>query len=53
MMSLRDKCIEVYGEEFGKIYNDLCSGIPVGNFRETELILKMIEAVKNYSHEIY
>ena len=45
--SLRDKCIEEYGEEFGKIYNNICSGIPVGNSRETELILQMIEAVRN------
>lgn len=45
--SLRDKCIEAYGEEFGKIYDNLCNGIPVGNSRETDLILQMIEAVKN------
>ena len=45
--SLRDKCIEAYGEEFGKIYDNICSGIPVGGFRETALILQMIEAVRN------
>ena len=30
--SLRDKCIEVYGEEFGEIYDALCMGVPVGGF---------------------
>ena len=44
--SLRDKCVEAYGEEFGQIYDDLCSGIPVGGFLETVVILDMIEKVK-------
>lgn len=44
--SLRDKCVEAYGEEFGQIYDDLCSGIPVGGFLETAVILNMIEKVK-------
>lgn len=45
--SLRDKCIEVYGEEFGEIYDSLCRGIPIGGFMETATILRMIEDVKN------
>ena len=45
--SLRDKCIEAYGEEFGKIYDSLIMGIPVGGFEATATILQMIEAVKN------
>lgn len=45
--SLRDKCIQAYGEEFGEIYDSLCSGIPVGGFVETAAILQMIENVKN------
>ncbi len=44
--SLRDKCIEAYGEEFGEIYDNLCRGIPVGGFMETTVILQMIEDVK-------
>ncbi len=44
--TLRDKCVEAYGEEFGQIYDDLCSGIPVGGFLETALIVDMIEKVK-------
>ena len=43
---LRDKCIEVYGAEFGEIYDNLCKGIPVGGFVETAIILQMIEDVK-------
>lgn len=45
--SLRDKCIEAYGEEFGEIYDSLCEGIPVGGLKETVVILQMIEDVKN------
>lgn len=45
--SLRDKCIEVYGEEFGEIYDSLCMGIPVSGFKETATILQMIEDVKS------
>lgn len=45
--SLREKCIEAYGEEFGEIYDDLGMGIPVGGFVETVIILQMIEDVKN------
>ena len=45
--SLRDKCIEVFGEEFGEIYDSICMGIPVGSFKETAIILQMIEEVKN------
>ncbi len=47
--SLRDKCIEAYGEEFGKIYDALCEGIPVGGLLETAIVLQMIEDVKNNS----
>lgn len=44
--SLRDKCIEAYGEEFGKIYDSFCMGIPVGGFKETAIILQMIEDIR-------
>lgn len=45
--SLRDKCIEAYGEEFGEIYDSLCSGVPIGGLMETVIILQMIEEVRN------
>ncbi len=44
--SLRERCIEAYGPEFGEIYDNLNSGIPVGGFIETAAILSMIEDVK-------
>lgn len=44
--NLREQCIQAYGEEFGEIYDNLNSGIPVGGFLETALILDMIEVVK-------
>ena len=44
--NLREQCIQAYGEEFSEIYDNLNSGIPVGGFLETALILDMIEAVK-------
>ena len=44
---LRERCIEAYGPEFGEIYDNLCSGIPVGGFVETATYLHMIEEVKS------
>ena len=44
--SLREKCIEAYGEGFGVIYDYICRGVPVGGFRDTAIILQMIEDVK-------
>ena len=45
--SLRDKCIEAYGEEFGEIYDSLSCGVPIGGLMETVIILQMIEEVRN------
>jgi hypothetical protein len=44
--NLREQCIQAYGEEFGEIYDNLNSGISVGGFVETAIVLEMIEAVK-------
>lgn len=44
--NLREQCIQAYGEEFGEIYDNLNSGIPVGGFVETAIVLEMIGAVK-------
>lgn len=44
--SLREQCIQAYGEDFGELYDTLNSGGTVGGFLETALILDMIEAVK-------
>ena len=44
--SLRELYIEKYGQEFGEIYDNMSSGIPVGNFYQTTLYLDMITQVK-------
>ncbi len=49
--SLREQCIQAYGEEFGEIYDTLNSGGTVGGFLETALVLDMIEAVRNKKGE--
>lgn len=43
---LRKECINRYGEEFGRKYDELNSGIPIGNFVETIAFLDMVTAVK-------
>lgn len=44
--SLRDKCIEAYGEEFGELYDAINKGEAIGGFAETVAFLDMLEAVK-------
>lgn len=44
--SLRERCIEAYGEEFGEIYDRLGAGEAIGSFSETLTIIAMIQAVK-------
>lgn len=43
---LRDKCVEMYGEEFGKIYDDMARGIPVAGFTTTAHYLMLIEEAR-------
>ena len=43
---LRDKCVEKYGEEFGKIYDDMAKGIPVAGFTTTAHYLMLIEEAR-------
>ena len=44
--SLRQKCVDAYGEEFGKMYDMVNCGEPIGNMIETIIFLEMVEAVK-------
>lgn len=47
---LRTKCVELYGEEFGKLYDDINRGIPVGGFMDTAAVIEMVEEVrKNFN----
>lgn len=44
--SLRQKCVDAYGEEFGEMYDMVNRGEPIGNLTETIIFLEMVEAVK-------
>ena len=54
---LRQACIDKYskelgeeaGEEFGRMYDYINRGIPIGGFLETSVFLDMIERVKKES----
>ena len=45
--SLRDKLIEMYGEEAGEMYDKINMGIPIGGFAETAIFIDMVEDAKN------
>ena len=40
---LRDKLVEMYGEEAGEAYDKTNMGIPIGGFLETAVFVRMIE----------
>lgn len=41
--TLRDKLVEMYGEEAGEAYDKTNMGIPIGGFPETVIFLLMVE----------
>lgn len=51
--TLRELCIREYGEEFGSIYDDLNSGIPIGGFAETIIAINMIGTVQSKYEGLY
>ena len=44
--ALRDKLVEMYGEEAGEVYDKINTGIPIGGFLETAIFLQMVEDAK-------
>ncbi len=44
--SLRDYCLNKYGEEFIEKYDALNKGIPMGNFYETVLFLDEVSIAR-------
>lgn len=44
--TLRERCVEAYGEDFGKMYDMLGAGQPIGSFQETCVFLSMVESVR-------
>ena len=43
---LRNKVTEMYGKEFGELYDKVNQGIPIGGFYETVVFLSMIEKAR-------
>ena len=43
---LRDKLVEMYGEEAGEAYDKINAGMPMGGFIETVIFLQMVEDAK-------
>ena len=41
--TLRDKVVEMYGEEAGEAYDKTNMGIPIGGFLETAVFVRMVE----------
>lgn len=48
---LREKCRELYGDDFVLLYDMLGSGIPIGNFHETKLFLALVEKAREEMEE--
>ena len=40
--TLRDKLVEMYGEEAGEAYDKTNMGIPIGGFLETAIFVHMV-----------
>ena len=49
--SLRDKVVEIYGEEAGEAYDKTTMGIPIRGFLETAMFVYMIEDVRKALEE--
>ena len=44
--TLRDKVVEMYGEEAGVYYDNLGQGIPIGGFLETAVFINIVEEAR-------
>lgn len=49
--TLRDKLVEMYGEEAGIYHDKINEGIPIGGFLETVVFLQMVEEAKKLLEE--
>ena len=49
--TLRDKLVEMYGEEAGEAYDKINAGVPMGGFVETVIFLRMVEDAKKALEE--
>ena len=44
--SLRQLCVERYGEEFGELYDMYCEGKTIGSLLDTILFVQAVEKVR-------
>lgn len=44
--NLKNEVVKKYGEEYGRIYEDLCRGTQIGGFTDTIYACEKIESVK-------
>ena len=51
--TLRDKVVEMYGEEAGEAYDKTTMGIPIGGFLETAIFVHMVEDARKALEEEY
>lgn len=49
--SLRDKLVEMYGEEAGVYHDKINQGIPIGGFLETVVFLEMVKEAEKLLEE--
>lgn len=49
--TLRDKVVEMYGEEAGVYYDKTCQGIPIGGLLETVVFIDMVEEARRLLEE--
>ena len=44
--TLRDKVVEMYGEEAGVYYDNLSQGIPIGGLLKTAIFIDIVEEAR-------
>lgn len=49
--TLRDKLVEMYGEEAGIYHDKINQGIPIGGFLETVIFLEMVKEANKLLEE--
>ena len=49
--TLRDKVVEMYGEEAGVYYDNLSQGIPIGGLFKTAVFIDMVEEARRLLEE--
>ena len=45
--SLRDKCVRIYGEHFGELYDKICRGESIGNITQIRMFSEKVEKARS------